>query len=163
MGRTRAIGGHHRHPSGRSDDYLTPPELIKLLGPFHLDPCASRRQPWRTAKVQYTDRGLEQPWRGMVWLNCPYGKETGRWLARLAVHGNGLALVYARTDTQAFHEHVFPKATAILFFEGRLFFHYPDGRRAVNNCGGPSVLIAYGRAAAERLRRAEQYGHIVRL
>jgi hypothetical protein len=39
---------------------------------------------------------------------------------------------------------VWPKATSILFLEGRLYFYREDGTRAKANAGAPSVLIAYG-------------------
>ena len=48
------IGSHTRAVRGRTDDWLTPPEIIAALGRFDLDPCASpsRRRPTRaTAKV----------------------------------------------------------------------------------------------------------------
>ncbi len=39
-------------------------------------------------------------------LNPPYGEQTERWLAKLAKHGNGIALVYARTETKMFFDSV---------------------------------------------------------
>lgn len=98
-----------------NDEWLTPPELLKVLGPFDLDPCAPANRPWPIAVNHYTvqDDGLTQPWEGRVWLNPPYGRETFKWLARLADHGSGLALIFARTETQGFHEQVWGKADAL--------------------------------------------------
>jgi hypothetical protein len=131
-----------------NDEWLTPPQVIHALGEFDLDPCAPIKRPWDMAREHYTimDNGLAKPWNGRVWLNPPYGQETGKWLARLADHGNGIALVFARTETRMFFEHVWPKADAVLFIDGRLHFHHADGTRAAANSGGPSVLIAYGLA-----------------
>ena len=80
------------------DEWLTPPEIIHALGCFDLDPCAPVVRPWPTATRHYTieDNGLVQPWDGRIWCNPPYGTETGRWLARMAEHGNGIALIFAR-------------------------------------------------------------------
>jgi hypothetical protein len=157
---SRGIGGHHHAHRGRSNDWLTPPELLAALGPFDLDPCASERQPWRTAVTEYTraEDGLARPWPAgsFVWLNPPYGSEAGAWVDRLARHGNGLALLFARTETRWFFESVWPAAWALFFLRGRLTFHLPgDGRasRAGHNSGGPSVLIAYGAEATARLWR----------
>lgn len=104
----RGIGGHQRAYEGATESWLTPPAIIQALGEFDLDPCACLHQPWPTAKGHYTieDNGLLKAWAGRVWLNPPYGPETGRWLGRLAEHGNGIALVFARTETQMFFEHV---------------------------------------------------------
>lgn len=161
--RTLGIGGHHRPYWGESDDWLTPPELLKALGEFDLDPCASIGQPWATARKQYTalDNGLALPWEGRVFLNPPYGPATGKWLARLAGHGNGIALTFARTETAMFHAEVWPKARGLLFLRGRLHFHRPDGTRSPANCGGPSVLIAYDEANMAALRSSALPGALV--
>lgn len=110
-------------------DWLTPPEILAALGEFDLDPCASQYQPWRTAREQFTilDDGLAREWAGRVWCNPPYGPHAAHWLERCAAHGDAIALVFARTETAAFHEHVWPKADAILFLRGRLQFRLPGG------------------------------------
>lgn len=86
------------------EDWLTPPEILRALGTFDLDPCSPTDRPWDTAKIHYTkiDDGLAKPWHGRVWLNPPYGNKTKSWLSRLALHGNGIALVFARTETKSF-------------------------------------------------------------
>ena len=138
--------GNHQSSHILKDEWLTPPEIIKALGVFNLDPCAPINRPWDTAEKHYTvaDNGLMKPWHGRVWLNPPYGRETGIWLNRLVAHGNGVALIFARTETQMFFDHVWNYADGVFFFEGRLHFHHVDGRRAVANSGAPSCLIAYG-------------------
>jgi hypothetical protein len=95
---------------------------------------------------------LVRSWSGRVWLTPPYGPETTLWLAKLAKHGDGIAIVFARTETRFFFRWVWPHATALLFLRGRLHFHRGDGKRAAANSGGPSVLIAYGDANAVALR-----------
>ena len=149
-----AIGGHQ---SARmiSDTWLTPPAIIDALGPFDLDPCAAPEpRPWPTADrmIAKADAdGLAENWHGRVWLNPPYSREAARWLAKLADHGHGTALVFARTETSWFVEHVWKRATLLLFLAGRVHFHHADGTRAPANSGAPSVLAAYGIDDAERL------------
>src|SRR6185369_15215552 len=108
-----------------------PPAILRALGEFDLDPCAAIAQPYQTAKRMLTihDDGLRHDWHGRVWLNPPYGKFAEVWLDRLAEHGDGIALIFARTDTKTFQRAVFGKASAILFIEGRLHFHNADGSR----------------------------------
>jgi len=136
----------HQSSQAKTVEWLTPPEIVKALGPFDLDPATPINRPWDTAKKHYNvhDDGLNQPWAGRVWMNPPYGKDTPFWMRRLAYHGNGIALIFARTETAMFFESVWPKASAIFFFEGRLNFHFPDGSRCPSNSGAPSVLVAYG-------------------
>ncbi len=155
-----------RHSSGsKTDIWLTPPYVLEALGSFDLDPCAAREQPEWAAPKGYTvfDNGLKKDWFGRVWLNPPYGDNVGVWLARLAHHGNGIALVFARTETEAFFEHVWEKADALLFLLGRLHFHFPNGRRSPTNASAPSVLVAYGGNNAATLHNCELPGQYVAL
>ena len=147
-----AMGSHHSQNSG-SDEWLTPPEIIQSLGPFDLDPCSPVNRPWPTANKHYTieDDGLASPWDGYVWCNPPYGKAVWTWLSKLAEHNDGVALVFARTETAGFVSEVWEKATAVLFLHGRLHFHYVDGTRAPANSGAPSALVAYGDRASDKL------------
>lgn len=152
-------------PSAASkDEWLTPPAIVKALGPFDLDPCAPVRRPWPTAARHFTveDDGLAQAWDGRVWLNPPYGRETFRWMARLAEHRSGLALIFARTETRGFHAEIWRKAQAVFFFRGRLKFHHVDGR--VGDCANaPSCLVSYAAADTDAIARARLAGQLVRL
>jgi hypothetical protein len=140
----RKAFSHERVATGK-EEWLTPPEIVQALGPFDLDPCAPVTRPWDTAARHYTiqDNGLAQPWDGRVWMNPPYGPKTGQWLERLAAHGNGIALVFARTETRAFFSAVWDRADGVLFIKGRIRFYHADGRQA-DSAGAPSCLVAYG-------------------
>ncbi len=142
---SKGMSGHQRGYIGKNQTWLTPPKLIKALGTFELDPCCPNKMPWATAETMFRpkDDGLWREWFGRVWLNPPYGPNTGEWLKKLAEHNNGTALIFARTETEMFFEHVWSKATTILFLKGRLHFHYEDGSRAKANAGAPSCLVAY--------------------
>lgn len=155
--------GTHQSAAMKNDEWLTPPHVLQALGPFDLDPCAPVVRPWPMAAEHYTahDGGLTKPWRGRVWLNPPYGQETGRWMQRLAEHGNGIALIFARTETAIFFPWVWEYATAWLFLKGRLHFHYVDGTRAAANSGAPSVLVAYGDNNAAALERSGLPGKLL--
>ncbi len=158
------IGGHHSHRMGK-DEWLTPPEVIRALGRFDLDPCSPIIPPWTTATEHYSqlDDGLTSPWHGRVWCNPPYGKETGKWLSKCAEHRNATALIFARTETQDWVTHVWGKAHAIMFLWGRLYFYHVDGTRASANAGGPSALISYDLMNTEALENSGLKGKVVRL
>jgi len=154
--------GSHQSAYMLNDEWLTPRDIIAALGPFDLDPCAARSDPHRCAPKGFTvdDDGLNQPWHGLVWVNPPYGRNTAPWLDTLVRYGNGIALIFARTETKMFHDYVWDAANCLLFLRGRLHFHYPNGTRAAANAGAPSVLIGYGDTAHARLRRAGALGKI---
>lgn len=148
--------------AGRSDVWLTPPHVLKDLGPFDLDPCAAPHpRPWDTAGDHYEQAldGLSLPWRGLCWVNPPYSA-CGPWLERLARHGRGIALVFARTDTDWWHRTVAGRASAMLFLRGRLRFCTRGGVPARSGVA-PSVLVAYGAEACGRLERSKLRGQLV--
>lgn len=147
----------HQSAAGGKDEWLTPPWLLELLGPFDLDPCAPVTRPWNTAKRHYTiaDDGLSRPWEGFVWCNPPYA-HVGKWMYHMALHNNGIALLFARTETNAWHRWVWPHATAVLFLNRRLTFYHVNGQPGTSNSGAPSALVAYGPDAALRLADAEE-------
>jgi DNA N-6-adenine-methyltransferase Dam len=155
---SRSMGSHHKPNEGKSNDWLTPPDLVRALGPFDLDPCASVNQPWETAGTMLTQNGLQWPWEnGFAWVNPPYGPHVWDWLERLADHGNGVALIFARTETEGFFRTVWDRAGCLYFLRGRLYFHYPvTGDRAPFNAGAPSVLVGYGGKAYRRLKRIDR-------
>ncbi len=157
--------GSHQSARMNTDVWLTPPSIIKTLGPFDLDPCAPEIRPWDTARRHYTKKqdGLSMPWCGYVWMNPPYGKDTHIWMNRLASHGNGIALIFARTETDMFVESVWKKASSILFIHGRLYFHHEDGSKAKENSGAPSVLVGYGPIADRRLKHCGIEGTFIQL
>jgi hypothetical protein len=127
-----------------TDSWFTPPEILRELGSFDLDPCTIANPPWRIAAKQYTeaDDGLKKPWAGRVWLNPPYS-QLKSWMGRMAGHRCGIALTFARTETEAFQDFVFPVCYSLLFIRGRISFYTPEGIRGRLNAGAPSVLISY--------------------
>lgn len=144
----------------KNDEWLTPPEILAALGPFDLDPCAPVVRPWDTASAHYTKEtgndkargGMNHPWTGRVWLNPPFGRHAHMWMLKMMSHGNGIALVPARTETAMFYECVWNVADAVCFLKGRPHFHRVDGSRAPFNSGAPIALVAYGSSNATVLR-----------
>jgi hypothetical protein len=160
---TKAYGAHESS-SGGTDQWLTPPELLARLGDFDLDPCAPISRPWPTAQRHFTiqDDGLKQQWSGRVWLNPPYAN-AAIWMRRMVEHGNGTALLFARTETAMWHDWVWPKASALLFIKGRLSFYTSEGRRGRSNAGAPSALIAYGERDKQILKASQIDGAFVEI
>lgn len=146
----------HQSAKMKNDEWLTPPEIMQRLGEFDLDPCSPMVRPWSTARHHYHkhDDGLSRQWFGRVWCNPPFGLEAVKWLRRMKEHGNGIALIPARTETRMFFECVWGGADGVLFVKGRPHFHYVNGDRASFNSGAPIALVAYGSANVEILKKS---------
>lgn len=145
----------HQSARAKSTTYLTPREILAPLGAFDLDPCAAPSpRPWPTAArhIELPEDGLAAEWSGRIWCNPPFGREAADWLAKMAQHGNGIALVPARTETSMFYRSVWGIADGVLFLRGRPHFHRADGSRLPFNSGAPIALIAYGQSNADVLR-----------
>ena len=84
-------------------------------------------------------------------MNPPYGNRTKQWMKKMAEHDNGIALIFARTETRIFFPYIWDYADSIFFVKGRLNFYHIDGTRGDANSGAPSVLIAYGKENTKRL------------
>ena len=153
--------GSHQATVGRSQDHITPRWLIDVLGPFDLDPAAADPRPWDCAAVSWTTNGLGRAWFGLVWLNPPFDRyQVGGWVARLAQHGNGIALLHARTEVGWF-EPIWQSAAAILFLADRLKFCRLDGSEQPANSGAPPILAAFGPDATARVERSNIPGALV--
>ena len=146
-----SVNVHCRSYRGATNEWQTPPDILAALGPFDDDP----------AQANSLD-GFLRPWHGLVFLNPPYGPGIGEWLQKLSEHGSGVALIFARTETRWFIESVWKKARSLRFLYGRPHF-YLNGQRAVGNCGGPLVLVAYGEEGDRRVRETTLAGMYVRL
>ena len=160
----KAKGFTHDKKDNASVDWYTPKWVFDEMGlEFDLDPCTPQGGiPWIPAKQHYSlpNDGLAMPWLGRVWCNPPYGKHTGAWLAKMNRHRNGVALVFARTDTKWFHESVVT-ADAILFLKGRISFVDGLGATGGGGAGAGSMLIAWGEENVAALERLSGRGFLV--
>ncbi len=139
--------------TGTTVEWWTPPQVFTALRlAFDLDPCAPPGGvPWIPAErhLSIADDGLSAEWEGRVWLNPPYGRETGQWVDRLIEHDDGVALVFARVDT-AWGQRACRAAHAICFVAGRLSFVDGNARqRRGHNAAAPSMLLGFGERCAE--------------
>ena len=155
----------HEPSIGLSSDWLTPPSMFAGLkrggiSRFVLDPCHPGPDKLCFVPCEHfftvLDDGLRQPWHGLVWLNPPFGGRRGQvpWLKKFFEHGNGIALVAARTSADWFHEVVAPNAQLLCFPNGKTKFHRPDGTVG-KEPGTGVVLIGAGDEACTALLKSE--------
>ena len=150
--------------SSDREDWGTPQGLFDRLacefGPFDIDLAASEGNAKCRRFYTREDDSLRQVWRGRCWLNPPYGRQIGRWMAKahdsVVVDGTAstvCALVPARTDTRWWHDFVglerfelgaLAHASVVLFLPGRVRFLLPDGS-ARAGAPFPSAVVVWQR------------------
>jgi len=130
--------------SSDTDEWATPQDLFDRLNAefsFDLDVCATRENHKCSRYYTKEDDGLSQKWEGTVWMNSPYGRVIGDWVAKAYEHGKTgvcVCLVPARTDTRWWHDYVM-KASEIRLYSGRLCFG-----KAKSSAPFPSALVVFG-------------------
>lgn len=150
-------GFAHESAVNESIEWYTPPEIFEALGlTFDLDPCSpGPGKSFVPTRKHYTidDDGLTSPWDGLVWMNPPYGPHTKVWMEKLADYGNGIALVFARTDVKWFQDHGV-KADVVCFISSRVRFYQGGVDKQGGTPGAGSMLLAFGEEAAEAVKQA---------
>ena len=136
------------HFSSKKMDWATTWELFRAWdlshGPFDYDVCATPQNAKCRKYFTPEMNGLLQSWYGICWMNPPYGREIGRWIAKAVGEvqvGNAervVCLVPARTDTAWWHELVM-RCGEIHFLRGRVRF---EG--AEHAAPFPSAIVVFG-------------------
>lgn len=145
--------------SDESNQWFTPKYIFDAIDlQFDLDPCSPGEGLTHVPANRHltiVEDGLLTPWKGTVFMNPPYGKHTKDWMKKLSDHGDGIALVFARTDVQWFQENIH-NASLVCFISSRVKFHkgHIGDNSQVGTPGTGSMLIAYGKKATERLAQS---------
>jgi len=143
IARVRNDGRWHN----RGSDWATPQDLFDELNEefgFTLDPCASK---WNAkCKKYFTEKenGLEKDWgKNVVFVNPPYGKVLGEWMAKAYMaYKKGatvVCLIPAATDLAWWHDYVMKGQ--IRFLRGRPRFTTKEGNW--QQTFSPSVIVIF--------------------
>lgn len=151
----------HEQCLGATDEWYTPPDVFEALGcQFDLDVASPGQHvtPWIPALGFITERSLERAWKGMLWMNAPFGGRNGLtpWLERFFEHDNGIALTPDRTSAPWWQEFA-PRADLVLFVSKKIKFIGADGQPGKSPAQG-TTLLALGRPAQQALLRAAAAG-----
>ncbi|RKR76300.1 DNA N-6-adenine-methyltransferase [Frondihabitans australicus] len=154
----KKAGFTHETAKGATDEWYTPRHIFEALAieRFAMDVCSPGAEKTHVpADVHLTivEDGLTTPWAGTVWMNPPYS-DIAPWMRKLADHGDGIALVFARPDTKWFQA-ALKQATVACFINGRISFIKGSTGKPAGSPGAGSVLLAYGKAAADAVLHSE--------
>lgn len=132
------------HFSSQTDLHATPQAFFDVLDRefgFELDVCALPGNAKCHRFFTPAENGLNQEWRGVCWMNPPYGRTIKDWIRKAyesSLQGaTVVCLIPARTDTAWWHDYVV-KAHEIRFVRGRLKFG-----NAVNSAPFPSAVVVF--------------------
>lgn len=151
-------GFTHESTINESVEWYTPPEIFEALNvTFDLDPCSPGEGLTfvpATRHLTVKDDGLTSDWgNSFVFVNPPYGAQTAAWMKKLAEHGNGIALVFARTDVKWFHE-IADQLDAVLFVQSRIRFYQGSKTNRGGSPGAGSMMLAFGDKAVTVLQNS---------
>jgi hypothetical protein len=153
-------------PSGKNktDNWLTPPELVRSLGAFDLDPCGSPDQAQDLAATTFRlpeHNGLLEPWAGRVWCNPPFSHMPA-WAQRFAVHANGVMVCPAKFQYKWSHV-LWETADGILLLTNGIRWVPTKWMSNGGKLGNffDFMLVAYGRNNVSALRSCDQTGTLV--
>jgi phage N-6-adenine-methyltransferase len=132
------------HYSSKTDLWATPQDFFNELHQefsFTLDVCALPENAKCDRYFTPEMDGLDQEWKGICWMNPPYGREIGKWVKKAyEASKEGVTVVCllpARTDTRWFHDYIYGKAE-IRFIKGRLRFG-----GATENAPFPNMVVVF--------------------
>jgi site-specific DNA-methyltransferase (adenine-specific) len=134
--------------SSDSCEWATPQEFFDALDAefgFEIDVCAGADNHKCDFYFDKNDDGLSLRWHPFTcWMNPPYGREIGKWMAKAHEEADRgatvVCLVPARTDTAWWHDHA-AKADEIRFVRGRLKFIRDDGKN--DSAPFPSAVVIF--------------------
>lgn len=130
--------------SSASDLWSTPQAYFDSVAkefPFTLDVCALPENAKCQNFFSPQDDGLSKDWKGVCWMNPPYGRVIGKWIQKAYESAKAGAVVIgllpARTDTKWFHDYIYGKAE-VRFIRGRLKFG-----GCANSAPFPNMLVIW--------------------
>ena len=139
-----------------TDEWETPQDLFNILNKhfvFEFDVCATKENAKCDRFYSKEDDGLSKSWIGTCWMNPPYGRKIGEWVAhafkRSQCGATVVCLLPARTETRWWHEYC--KKGEIPFLKGRLKFS-----NAKNNAPFPSAIVVF-RPCVETILRGTRF------
>lgn len=129
--------------SSNTCEWETPQLFFDALNAEHhfdVDVCATANNAKCERYYTKEQDGLSQQWKGVCWMNPPYGREIRKWMRKAyesSLYGaTVVCLVPARTDTAWWHDYAMKGE--VEFVRGRLKF---GGSKA--NAPFPSAIVTF--------------------
>lgn len=130
--------------SSKTDEWYTPQSFFDKYDnefKFELDVCADDLN--HKCSKYYTKKNdaLTKDWKGICWMNPPYGRSINKWIKKAydsAIKGaTVVCLLPSRTDTKWFQDYCL-MSNDIRFIRGRIKFG-----GSTNSAPFPSVIVVF--------------------
>jgi len=131
----------------KNNEWETPDHIFELgCDTFdftpEIDVCANAQN--SKCDLFIEEDSLNREWTRPFWCNPPYHKVKDwirkAYLSHVKYNISGLALLFAKTDVQAFHDYIFHGKAEIYFIKGRVHF-FKDGKESVQPAPYPSCFV----------------------
>jgi phage N-6-adenine-methyltransferase len=133
--------------TSNTDLWATPQSFFDKLNEefnFELDVCANDDNAKCDRYFTQETDGLKQDWKGICWMNPPYGRSIGDWVKKAyesSLKGSTVVcLLPSRTDTKWWHEYCMKGEIRLV--KGRLKFG-----DSTNSAPFPSAVVIFGKQA----------------
>lgn len=139
--------------SSQKDSWETPQDFFNKLDAlfkFEIDVCATVENAKCGRFFSPEMNGLEQDWKGVCWMNPPYGRKINRWIEKAyrSAQENGatvVCLLPASVDTKWWHDYC--AKGEVFFLKGRLKF---GGSKS--SAPFPSAVVVFRPQAGDAFR-----------
>lgn len=130
--------------TSNTDLWATPQDFFDKLNEefgFEMDVCALPENTKCERFFSPEMDGLQQEWKGVCWMNPPYGRSINKWVQKAYESSlNGatvVCLLPARTDTRWFHDYCMKGEIRLV--KGRLKFNGVKW-----NAPFPNMVVVFG-------------------
>jgi phage N-6-adenine-methyltransferase len=158
--------------ASNENEWYTPTKYIEaakaVLGTIDLDPASSAAANEVVGAAKYytqEDDGLSQSWAGRVWMNPPYGRLAGKFVAKLIGEyqaGNvteAIILLNANSNDAKWFQPLWNHT--LCFVKGRIDFN-SNGREKKSSSTHASVIAYLGPNAEKFKDHFSQFGTVLR-
>ena len=140
--------------SSKTNEWETPKWLFDELNEefnFTLDPCATEENHKCSKFFTIKEDGLLQNWSlESVFMNPPYGGNTGAWINKALEESKKgaivVCLIVSSTDRSYWHDFIFPFAAQIRFIRGRITFG-----EATSTAPFASAIVIFGKQYKDKI------------
>jgi len=149
------------------DVWQTPDEILDMLRPIDIDPCAGPNTNIGTINYTKEDDGLSQDWWGRVFVNPPFSKKTA-FLEKAVEESDNCDVIFVvtpdSTDVKSWwHGYIAEHADYIWFSKGRISYINPEtGERGDSPTIGTAISIFGEPLAQTTLEELAASGQLVK-